>query len=276
MGRRLAALLLVAAGGLLLAGCAGEERPWEAHLKDKASDAAIPDLTPRAPAAPTSPQGGLNPSNAPPVAADPDAPPPVTDANPGALSDDVDDPSDAPAAAGGAAASPDAAAPERGPTDRDAPAERGSASSRESSTNATATARRGAPSTAATGRLNESRRRRTLPPPSNRAERIAADKRAMLDLRTMVSIIEGCNSGRESYERCNTHSELGGPEVLGLEIGRQSGQIQVSATRRGFRITTVSRSGAKFTMARGPAGDRFRCIPGPQPGACPASRTWGW
>lgn len=260
--RRAAAVLLAAASGALVAGCAGEERPWEAHLKDKdRGEQGVPNLTPPAPATPTTPAGGLNPENAEALPADPGAPPPVTDATPGTRSEQEAD--DDPSAT---------SAPERG----DDTTASGKRESDRPDTNATARTRSSPSSTQASGRLDDSRRRASLPRPNTNAERIAADKRAMLNLRTMVSIIEGCNSGRESYAKCNTHGELGAPEILGLEIGRAEGQIQISATRRGFRLTTVSRSGTKFTMARGPAGDRFRCIPGPDPGACPASRTWGW
>ncbi|MBJ7472659.1 MAG: hypothetical protein JHD16_15235, partial [Solirubrobacteraceae bacterium] len=107
-------------------------------------------------------------------------------------------------------------------------------------------------------------------------ERIAADQTAMLNARTMVSVIEGCHSGRESYRDCNSHEELGDPETLGLKIGKKLGQVQISATENGFRVTAFSRSGAKFTVARGPLGDRFKCLTGEKPGACPKNRRWSW
>jgi hypothetical protein len=114
------------------------------------------------------------------------------------------------------------------------------------------------------------------PEPTDLAGRIAADKTAMINVRTMVSVIEGCHSGHTSYRDCNTHQELGSPELLGLEIGKKTGQVQISATTNGFRLTARSLSGAKFTVARGPKGDRFKCIAGPHPGACPEDRTWTW
>lgn len=109
-----------------------------------------------------------------------------------------------------------------------------------------------------------------------REERIAADQTAMLNARTMVSVIEGCHSGRESYRDCNSHDELGEPTTLGLEIGKRRGQVQISATENGFRVTAHSMSGAKFTVARGPRGDRFKCLAGPKPSACPEDRKWSW
>lgn len=112
--------------------------------------------------------------------------------------------------------------------------------------------------------------------PTTLAARISADKTAMLNVRTMVSVVEGCHSGRPSYRDCNTHRELGSPQILGVEIGKRRGQVQISATEHGFRMTARSASGAKFTVARGPKGDRFSCIPGPKPGACPETRTWTW
>lgn len=107
-------------------------------------------------------------------------------------------------------------------------------------------------------------------------ELLDADQTAMLNARTMVSVIEGCHSGRQSYKDCNTHDELGDPSTLGLEIGKKPGQVQISATDNGFRITAHSMSGAKFTVARGPSGDRFKCISGPRPSACPEDRKWSW
>ncbi len=112
--------------------------------------------------------------------------------------------------------------------------------------------------------------------PRSLSQRIAADTTAKLNVRTMVSIIEGCHSGRDTYKACNTHKELGSPTLLGLTIGKKRGEVQISATDNGFRITGHSMSGAKFTVARGPKGDRFKCISGRMPGACPADRTWSF
>lgn len=107
-------------------------------------------------------------------------------------------------------------------------------------------------------------------------ELLEADQTAMLNARTMVSVIEGCHSGRQSYKDCNSHEELGDPATVGLTIGKKPGQVQISATDNGFRITAYSLSGAKFTVARGPRGDRFKCLSGPRPSACPEDRKWSW
>ena len=121
------------------------------------------------------------------------------------------------------------------------------------------------------------------PPPKGKSasdmtpeELLAADQTAMLNARTMVSVIEGCHSGRESYRDCNSHEELGDPATLGLQIGKKPGEVQISATENGFRVTAHSLSGAKFTVARGPKGDRFKCISGPNEGACGKDRSWSW
>lgn len=112
--------------------------------------------------------------------------------------------------------------------------------------------------------------------PETAEERIAADQTAMLNARTMVSVVEGCHSGRDTYKSCNSHEDLGSAEQLGLAIGKRRGQVQISASDNGFRITARSLSGAKFTVARGPKGDRFQCLPGDEPGACPPDGTWSW
>lgn len=114
------------------------------------------------------------------------------------------------------------------------------------------------------------------PWPTTPQGRINADKSAMLNVRTMVSVVEGCHSGRPSYRDCNSHKDLGSPAMLGVTIGERRGMVRISASDHGFRITALSLSGAKFTVARGPKGDRFKCIPGPKPGACPESHQWSW
>jgi hypothetical protein len=117
----------------------------------------------------------------------------------------------------------------------------------------------------------------TTPPDAPAADAVRQDQEAMLSVRQMVSLIEGCRSGRAGYDDCDTHDELGTPEVIGVTIGDQVGEVQVFASPKAFRITARSESGAKFTMARGPKGDRFRCIPVPAGGgACPSDRTWAF
>lgn len=265
-------LAFAAASALMLGGCAGDERPWEAHLKDKdrTSDQPIPDLTPQTPTTPASPSGAAAGGTTPTAPPDPSAPAPNTGDQP---------------AADSAGSESEPSTPERADSggDDDAPARpnqsggaSGSTSTADVAPDPSGSAARRGSTGAGSSKLDELKRRQAAPAPTNRAQRIAADKRTMLDLRTMVSIIEGCNSGRQSYARCNTHSELGRPEILGLEIGRAPGQIRITASPRSFRLSAVSRSDARFTMARGPAGDRFSCLPGKNPGACPASRTWGW
>ena len=109
-----------------------------------------------------------------------------------------------------------------------------------------------------------------------RAKNVKRDQRAMLASRTMVAAIEGCRAGRESYLDCDTAEELGGATGVGKALGEGPGKIKITASQNGFRVTAYSRSGAKFTVARGPSGDRFRCTPAAEPGACTASRSWSW
>lgn len=103
-----------------------------------------------------------------------------------------------------------------------------------------------------------------------------ADADAKRSLRQMVSVIEGCRSGRESYRECTTHEDLGSAALIGETIGDGPGEVSISGTgKETFRMTARSRSGVKFTIARSPKGERRRCTP-PGKGACPASGDWDW
>ncbi|MEH3052741.1 MAG: hypothetical protein PGN13_01880 [Patulibacter minatonensis] len=107
----------------------------------------------------------------------------------------------------------------------------------------------------------------------------AQDGAATLVLRTAMSIIEGCHSGRPSYASCDEQADLGARDKLGLVLGDGVEEVQVSASPRSVRLTTKSKSGARFTVARSPAGDRFSCEPAPggdpDAGGC-REGTWGW
>ncbi|MFT4035460.1 MAG: hypothetical protein QM679_07785 [Patulibacter sp.] len=108
------------------------------------------------------------------------------------------------------------------------------------------------------------------------SEAVRQDNAAMLTLRTALSIIEGCHSGRRTYVDCDEQAELGSAKQLGVTFGTADGGVQVFASPRSVRLTTRSASGARYTVARSTAGDRFSCQPGLQGGACPDTRTWSW
>lgn len=108
------------------------------------------------------------------------------------------------------------------------------------------------------------------------SQAVKDDRAAMVDIRTAVSIIEGCHSGRPSYLDCDEQAELGARDEIGITFGSGTGEANVAATPKSIRVTIRSKSGARFTVARSPKGDRFSCAPGPQPGACPDTGTWTW
>lgn len=118
----------------------------------------------------------------------------------------------------------------------------------------------------------------TTTPDDAQFQAIKQDRAAMLALRTAVSIIEGCHSGRPSYTDCDEQRELGARDQLGIVFGDDDkpGVIKVSATPNSIRVTTRSKSGARFTVARSSSGDRFSCQPGLTRGACPDQGTWSW
>jgi hypothetical protein len=106
---------------------------------------------------------------------------------------------------------------------------------------------------------------------------VKQDLATMLLLRTAMSTIEGCHSGRASYSDCDEQRELGARDELGIVFGTEPGAVKVSASPKSVRLTGRSESGARFTVARSLKGDRFSCQPGPAGGgACPDTRTWAW
>ena len=102
------------------------------------------------------------------------------------------------------------------------------------------------------------------------------DRKALGVMRTMVSAVEGCRSGRERYADCDAEDELGASGLRGAKIGDGVNEAQITAGTDGFRMTVRSRSGAKFTVARGPSGERLKCVAGPDRGVCGPDRRWYW
>jgi hypothetical protein len=103
------------------------------------------------------------------------------------------------------------------------------------------------------------------------------DRAAMLLLRTAVSIVEGCKSGRQSYADCDEQRELGARDEIGVIFSDGGvGTVKVSASPQSIRVTTRSESGARFTVARSPRGDRFSCTTGVTQGVCSPDGTWSW
>jgi hypothetical protein len=113
--------------------------------------------------------------------------------------------------------------------------------------------------------------------PDDSPDAVRQDRAAMLLLRTAVSIVEGCKSGRQSYADCDEQRELGARDQIGVIFAEGGiGNVKVSATPQSIRVTTRSESGARFTVARSPGGDRFSCQVGVADGACPDDGTWSW
>ncbi|MBO9533005.1 MAG: hypothetical protein J7513_08535 [Solirubrobacteraceae bacterium] len=112
-----------------------------------------------------------------------------------------------------------------------------------------------------------------------KTDAIKQDNAAMLVLRTAMSIIEGCHSGRPSYAECDEQRDLGSRDEVGVIFsdGIRPLEVKASGTPKSVRLTTRSESGARFTVGRSPNGDRFSCTPAPEGGgACPESGTWSW
>lgn len=113
--------------------------------------------------------------------------------------------------------------------------------------------------------------------PDDSPQAVQQDRAAMLLLRTAVSIVESCKSGRQAYTECDEQRELGARDQLGVIFADGGvGTVKVSASPQSIRVTTRSESGGRFTVARSPRGDRFSCTTGVAEGMCSADGTWSW
>lgn len=113
--------------------------------------------------------------------------------------------------------------------------------------------------------------------PDDSPQAVQQDRAAMLLLRTAVSIVESCKSGRQAYTDCDEQRELGARDQLGVIFADGGvGTVKVSASPQSIRVTTRSESGGRFTVARSPRGDRFSCTTGVAEGMCSADGTWSW
>ncbi|WP_026911111.1 hypothetical protein [Patulibacter minatonensis] len=97
---------------------------------------------------------------------------------------------------------------------------------------------------------------------------------------TAVTFVESCatSSAQGDYSRCRTAAQLNVGANLSIADGGQptAGQVAVvGATRDGYRVVAVSRSGNTYSISREGAGDPTRtCTDGGVAGAGCAGGVW--
>ena len=92
--------------------------------------------------------------------------------------------------------------------------------------------------------------------------------------RNAVSQIESCYANEQDYNNCDTAAELGN---TGLPIGAASNPKVTIApnTAKGFTVTSVSKNGHTFILAKDPAtGKVDRTCPDTGKGGCPSTGKW--
>ena len=77
----------------------------------------------------------------------------------------------------------------------------------------------------------------------------AQDALAKSNARNVLTHVESCYTPTDDYNACETAESLGG-ERMGVPIGSNPGQVQVTAQGEGFRIRAFSVSGNLFDIQK--------------------------
>jgi type IV pilus assembly protein PilA len=97
------------------------------------------------------------------------------------------------------------------------------------------------------------------------------DASAKSDARNLVSHMESCFAGSETYAGCDTSDDV---TNSGLSLGASAGQVTVAPNgTTGYAITAYSKSSNNFTITKSGANLTRSCSPSGK-GACPSSGTW--
>jgi type IV pilus assembly protein PilA len=97
------------------------------------------------------------------------------------------------------------------------------------------------------------------------------DASAKSDARNLVSHMESCFSGSETYANCETSQDV---TESGIALGSGTGQATISGnTATGYTIVGHSKSGNDFTIAKSNATITRSCTSTGK-GACPSSGSW--
>ena len=109
----------------------------------------------------------------------------------------------------------------------------------------------------------------------------AQDSSAKSDARSMVSHVESCYATEQTYDNCDTKTQLdaNGDEPLGLDYGSGTGQVEVTGSgAKNFTVVGHSKnttpSQHNFTIVKADSGAITRSCTPTGKGACPTSGNW--
>ncbi len=99
------------------------------------------------------------------------------------------------------------------------------------------------------------------------------DASAKSNARNLVSQVESCFAGSQTYVGCETSQEV---TEGGLTLGSGLGQAEVSGnTATGYTVVGHSKSTNNFTIAKSAGGSTItRACTSTSKGACPSSGSW--
>src|SRR4051794_7358897 len=97
------------------------------------------------------------------------------------------------------------------------------------------------------------------------------DASAKSDARNLVSHMESCYAGSETYANCQTSQDV---TESGISLGSGTGQAQISGNdASGYTIVGHSKSGNDFTIQKSGANVTRSCTSTGK-GACPSGGSW--
>jgi type IV pilus assembly protein PilA len=98
------------------------------------------------------------------------------------------------------------------------------------------------------------------------------DASAKSDARNLVSSIESCFAGSETYANCDTSQDV---TESGITLGSGVGQAEISGnTATGYTIVAHSKSANNFTIAKTGGSTITRTCTSTGKGACPTGGSW--
>jgi type IV pilus assembly protein PilA len=98
------------------------------------------------------------------------------------------------------------------------------------------------------------------------------DASAKSDARNLVSHIESCFAGSETYVGCNTSQDV---TESGITLGSAVGQAELSGlSANGYTIVGHSKSANNFTITKSNGSTITRSCTSTGKGACPTSGSW--
>jgi type IV pilus assembly protein PilA len=98
------------------------------------------------------------------------------------------------------------------------------------------------------------------------------DASAKSDARNLVSHLESCFAGSETYVGCNTSQDV---TESGITLGTAVGQAELSGlSANGYTIVGHSKSANDFTIAKTGGSTITRSCTSTGKGACPSSGSW--